>query len=104
MLGITGEESKKINRLKQDFTLETIKTNAKLMEEKIQLHKFLKSHGVKIACVTNSIRETAEEMLRVTGQLEYMDIVVANEDVVKNKPHPDCYNFAIEKLKADLEG
>jgi len=101
MLGITGEESKKINRLKQDLTLETIKSSAKIMEEKVKLHKFLKDQGIKIGCVTNSIRETAEEMLRVTGQLEYMDIVITNEDVTKNKPHPDCYNLAIERLKVD---
>lgn len=101
MLGITGEESKKINRLKQDLTLETIRSNAKIMEEKVKLHKFLKEQGIKIGCVTNSIRETAEEMLRVTGQLEYMDIVITNEDVLKNKPHPDCYNLAIERLKVD---
>ena len=40
-------------------------------------------------------------MLRVTGQLEYMDIVITNEDVSQNKPHPDCYNLAIEKLKVN---
>jgi HAD superfamily hydrolase (TIGR01509 family) len=43
-------------------------------------------------------------MLRVTGQLEYMDIVITNEDVTRNKPHPDCYNLAIEKLKVDPSG
>jgi len=98
MLGIIGEEAKKINRLKQDFTLETIRSNAKIMEEKVKLHEFLKQQNIKIACVTNSIRETAEEMLRATGQLQYMDIVITNEDVSKNKPHPECYNRAIQLL------
>jgi len=101
MMGITGENSKKINRLKQDFTLETIKNNAKIMKEKKELHTYLKKHNILIACVTNSIRETAEEMLRCTGQLKYMDLLITNEDVERNKPHPDCYNLAIKQLNVD---
>jgi len=101
MLGIKKEEAEKINKLKQDLTLETIKENAKEMKEKIDLHSALKSAGIKIGCVTNSIRQTAEEMLSRTGQLEFMDILVTNEDVQKNKPSPDCYNLAIKKLGVD---
>jgi len=40
-------------------------------------------------------------MLKSTGQFEYFDIIVTNEDVKKNKPYPDCYNFAVEKLNVD---
>lgn len=101
LLGIDEEESIEINRLKQMFTLNTIRQKAKLMPEKIELHTLLKQHGYKIACVTNSIFETASEMLKATGQLEFMDLLITNEDVQNNKPHPDCYNLAIEKLNAD---
>jgi beta-phosphoglucomutase len=98
MLGINKQEAEKINKLKQDLTLETIRQNANKMEEKIHLHSTLRSVGIKIGCVTNSIKQTAEEMLSRTGQLEFMDVLVTNEDVTKNKPHPDCYNLAIKKL------
>lgn len=98
MLGIDNKNATAINNLKQKITLDIIKNNAKPMDEKIELHIFLKSKNIKIGCVTNSIRETAEEMLRSTGQLDYMDVIVTNEDVVKNKPYPDCYNYAIKKL------
>jgi beta-phosphoglucomutase len=101
MLGIDEQESKEINRLKQIYTLSTIRSKAKIMHDKIELHSCLKELGYKVACVTNSIRETAEEMLRHTGQLEYMDLLITNEDVENNKPSPDCYNFAIERLNAD---
>lgn len=101
MLGIDEETSKDLNRLKQIYTLSTIRKHAKIMPEKVELHKHIKECGYKIACVTNSIRETAEEMLRMTGQLEYMDLLITNEDVENNKPAPDCYNLAIEKLQAD---
>lgn len=98
MLGITGDDASRVWKLKQEHTLNTIHTNAVDMPEKRELHEYLKSKGIKIACVTNSIRQTAEAMLRSTGQLEYMDIVVSNEDVEKNKPHPECYNKSIRLL------
>jgi HAD superfamily hydrolase (TIGR01509 family) len=99
MLGITGDDYTKVWNLKQAYTLKIIKNYAKPMQEKIELHSWLKNNNIKIGCVTNSIRETAEEMLRQTGQLDYMDLLIANEDVSKNKPYPDCYNKAIQDLE-----
>jgi len=99
MLGVTGDDYTKVWNLKQAYTLKIIKSDAKPMQEKIELHSWLKTNNIKIACVTNSIRETAEEMLKQTGQMEYMDLLIANEDVSKNKPYPDCYNKAIEDLE-----
>ena len=37
-------------------------------------------------------------MLEKTGQLQYMDFVISNEDVSSPKPSPEGYNIAIEKL------
>jgi len=98
MLGIPNDVASKINAKKQRHTIDTIRNNAKLMPEKIELHDYLKSVGIKIACVTNSIQETAREMLIATGQMSYIDLLVSNEMVNKNKPHPDCYNHAIKLL------
>ena len=39
-------------------------------------------------------------MLRATGQDKYMNFFVTNEDVVNNKPFPDCYLHAMKKLQA----
>ena len=101
MLGVPYEIAVKINDCKQQYTLDTIKNNAIIMEEKVELHAYLKEIGVKVACVTNSIRETAEEMLRATGQLKFMDAIISNEDVQKNKPYPDCYNTAVHRIGVD---
>jgi HAD superfamily hydrolase (TIGR01509 family) len=101
MLGISGDDASQVWELKQEYTLNTIEKNAIDMPEKKELHEYLKSRGIKIACVTNSIRQTAEAMLCSTGQLEYMDLLVSNENVSKNKPHPDCYNKAIKDLGVD---
>lgn len=101
MLKIDDQTSSRINTMKQMFTVDIISERAKVMPEKIELHQYLKSIGVKIACVTNSIAATARMMLEKTGQIEYMNLIVSNEDVRNNKPSPDCYNYAIEKLKID---
>lgn len=98
MLGLDKSTSEEVWELKQKYTLEIIRENQKCMEEKIELHSYLKSEGIKIACVTNSIRETAEAMLKATCQWEWIDLLLTNEDVQRNKPYPDCYNLAIEKM------
>jgi HAD superfamily hydrolase (TIGR01509 family) len=63
----------------------------------------LASEGYKMCCVTNSIRKTAVEMLKVTGILEYFEFIVANEDVKKNKPDSECYLLAMNKLQVAKE-
>jgi HAD superfamily hydrolase (TIGR01509 family) len=101
MLGIDGGLADRVNRRKQDRTLEIIKTTAKTDHTKVELLSHLKANGIMVACVTNSIRETATAMLNATGQLNYIDLLVSNEDVVRNKPHPDCYDLAIERMRVD---
>lgn len=103
VLNVTGESFDRVQFLKQQYTIAEIKKSAKEMKEKIELHSFLKNNDVKIACVTNSIRSNTELMLKMTGQLEFMDLIVSNEDVSNNKPSPDCYNLAIEKLRVSAQ-
>jgi len=98
MLGIEKETAIKIENIKQDITLDIIKQNAKVMPEKQLLHQYLKDKGIKIGCVTNSIKKTATAMLQQTGQYEFMDLLISNEDIQKNKPFPDCYDTAVKKL------
>ncbi|MAL44313.1 HAD-IA family hydrolase [Hyphomonas sp.] len=103
MLGLHEDECALVWKLKQDFTLETIAKHSKVQEEKIELFEELKKLNVKVVCVTNSIRETATEMLRSTGQLDHIEFIISNEDVENNKPEPDCYNFAVKKLDTKAE-
>jgi beta-phosphoglucomutase len=101
MLGLDEEQTKQAWKLKQDYTLDTIRENGTVYEEKIDLFEYLIESGIKIVCVTNSIQMTTFEMLKTTGQFDYFDMIVTNEDVENNKPHPDCYNLAVKNL--DIE-
>lgn len=98
MMGITGDRAARVEHRKQELTLDVIARTATPSSEKLELHNHLRGLGIKTACVTNSIRRTAEEMLARTGQLSMLDLVVANEDVGRNKPHPDPYLHAMAVL------
>lgn len=58
----------------------------------------LKSRGIKVGLVTNSIRKTSEFMLEYAGLLKFMDVVVTNEDVLEGKPSPEGYILAMRTL------
>lgn len=101
MLSVKEKDFDLIWRLKQKYTLDEIARSSAVRPEKIELLSFLKAQGAKIACVTNSIRLTAEQMLRSAGQIEFFDRIVTNEDTEKNKPFPDCYDYAIRELQSN---
>ena len=51
--------------------------------------------GFMIACCSNSIRKTIEDMLTRANIIQYFDLILSNEDVDKAKPSPDIYTKAI---------
>jgi HAD superfamily hydrolase (TIGR01509 family) len=59
--------------------------------QKIELFKELRSRGYKLAVASNSIRRSVLVMLAKIGIIEYMDLIIANEDVKNSKPHPEMY-------------
>lgn len=75
---------------KQHHTLERI---SKLQpDERLQDIFFdLRDKGYKIACCSNSIRRSVLVMLSKLGLIEYMDLIISNEDVKNSKPHPEMY-------------
>ena len=56
-----------------------------------------------IALVTTATRANVERILRHFGLRELFDTVVTQDDVVKSKPAPDCYNMVIEKYSVPRE-
>jgi HAD superfamily hydrolase (TIGR01509 family) len=97
ILKIPEQERHNIWKMKQDRTLYNINKYGVIDRYKKRMLATLKEK-YKLVCVTNSIRETAIQMLKVTGQLSFFDFIITNEDVINNKPHPDCYLLAMKKL------
>ena len=84
-----------INDLKQKYTLRLAaqKTRPTFCHEYLLME--LKSAGLKLACCSNSIRKTIDDMLTRANIADYFDLVLSNQDVEKAKPAPDIYQKAI---------
>lgn len=88
-----------INTVKQKYTMELVHSNCKpIFQHEYALSK-LKSNGYKIACASNSIRNSIDIMLKKSDLYDYMDIIYSAEDVVNPKPDPEIYIKSIESLK-----
>lgn len=99
-LNIDLELRPKILQLKQEYTTK-IAGCCHHDIFKVKLMKKLKNRDIKIGCVTNSIWDFTRFVLERMGLFQYMDIVITNEDVTRNKPHPDPYNLAIDELNVN---
>jgi HAD superfamily hydrolase (TIGR01509 family) len=53
--------------------------------------RWLKSQGHRLACCSNSIRNTIHLALTKLGILDQFDLILSNEDVSASKPNPEIY-------------
>ena len=58
---------------------------------------------MKLACVTGSTREIAEQGLQRSGLLEKFSVLVTRDDVTNSKPDPACYLQALRRLGEPAE-
>ncbi len=80
----------RIFRVKQDFTLDALRKLSP--DTRLQtLMERLKNDGYMLAVCSNSIRRTVLTALGKLGLIEYMDLIISNEDVKNGKPHPEMY-------------
>jgi HAD superfamily hydrolase (TIGR01509 family) len=87
----------RIWKLKQQKTLQEI-DNYQRDYRIIDIFKKLKSKNYKIACATNSIRETSKLMLIRKGFFDYIDFLYSNEDVNNPKPNAEIYMRCMIKV------
>lgn len=62
------------------------------------IFKTLKEKGYLLGCCTNCIRKTALVALAKVGVIEYLDVIVTNDDVKNPKPHPEIYWKAMSMM------
>ena len=82
---------------KQHLTIEAI-SQLQPDLQKIELFKELRNMGYKLAVASNSIRRSVLVMLAKIGIIEYMDLIISNEDVKNSKPHPEMYWKAMSMM------
>jgi HAD superfamily hydrolase (TIGR01509 family) len=96
--GLPVDEHQRIWEDKQRFTLEAL-SNLEIDPKLLSTISRLSNDGYKIACCSNSIRKTVLTVLAKLGLIEFMDLIISNEDVTNSKPHPEMYWQAISKMK-----
>jgi HAD superfamily hydrolase (TIGR01509 family) len=88
--GLSIDHYQSIWDKKQQYTIDQI-SNLKQDERLVDIFKRLRAAGYKLACASNSIRRSVLVMLSKIGIIEYMDLILSNEDVKNSKPHPEMY-------------
>ena len=89
----------KIWKVKQETTMEFFE-NVEIDKDKVELLKRLKKDGFKLACASNSIKNTLTLLLEKLGLSSYFDFIVSNEDVNNPKPHPEMYWVCMMELNS----
>lgn len=87
-----------INDVKQQHTKDIIPKYCAPDYSKIILMRHLKDRGYKLACCSNSIRETLHLMLKSANLFDYFDVILGNDEIENPKPHPEIYLTAFRKL------
>lgn len=90
------ELHQKIWENKQKYTLEMLK-NVNINLDLIKLMSIL-SKDYKLVVCSNSIRKTVLTVISKLGLMEFMDLIISNEDVKNSKPHPEMYWKAISMM------
>ena len=88
--GLPVESHSDIWKTKQLLTLQILK-QLEPNENFIKIMSSLVDNGYKIAICSNSIRKTVLTVLSKLSIIEFMDLIVSNEDVKNSKPHPEMY-------------
>jgi HAD superfamily hydrolase (TIGR01509 family) len=96
--GLTSALYDSIWNRKQHLTIEAI-SQLEPDFQKIELFKKLRNDGYKLAVASNSIRRSVLVMLAKIGIIEYMDLIISNEDVKNSKPHPEMYWTAMSVMR-----
>lgn len=90
-----------VEKVKQERTLREAARLCFPRVEHLLLMAWLRASGVRIGVATNSIRKTSVTMLEFAGLLDFLDVLVTNEDVAHAKPAPDIYLSAAQQLELD---
>ena len=97
--GLPKEDHQAIWKNKQKNTLDML-SDLEIDPNLLYTISKLSDKGYKIVCCSNSIRKTVLTVLAKLGLIEYMDLILSNEDVDNSKPHPEMYWNAMSKMKS----
>lgn len=88
----------------KDLILNRIVKDEGLIVKKgiLELLTYLKEKNYKLAVATSSNKSDAEYRLKLTGLLNYFDIIVGGDGVGNGKPAPDIYIKVAKEANVDV--
>lgn len=87
-----------VNSLKQDRTLEIVYARCRPVFHHRQALSRLKAEGYKLGVCSNSVRQSVDQMMNLSGLTPFLDVRLSNEDVSRAKPDPEIYLKGISEL------
>lgn len=87
-----------INEMKQLYTMEIVYARCKPLFQHEYCLSRLKAEGYKLGVASNSVRRSIEVMMEKSSLMQYLDIILSNQDVEEPKPDPEIYQKAIQAL------
>jgi len=100
--GLPKERHDEIWNAKQSFTAQAL-TGLSPDSKLVEIFSDLSSEGYKLAVCSNSIRKTVLTITSKLGVIEFLDLILSNEDVKNSKPHPEIYWKAISSFGVSPE-
>ena len=95
------KRAREVRREKMNLYLQTHPISLK--PGTVEILKFLKEKGIKSYIVTATRKDDAIRMTSDYGIYEYLEEIISTKQVLKGKPNPDVYLYALEvaNLKAN---
>ncbi len=97
-MGRNGEIVERILKRKNELTRKYF-GKIRLREGVLEMLKYLKEKGLKIALLSNSSREDVMNIVDYLGIGEFFDVIISVDDIRKGKPDPEGIMKIMEILK-----
>ena len=95
--GLPYGKHEQVYDLKQKITLDSF-LDIEADKRMQKIFQSLREKGYSLGCCTNAIRRSAICALAKIGVIEYLDVIVSNDDIKSPKPHPEIYWKAMSAL------
>lgn len=85
-------------KLRKEMFLSLVEKDALLMPGAKEALLKAKELGMRVALVSSGEKDYLQLLIMKFELAQYIDFIVAAEDVIHGKPSPDCYLLAYQKL------
>jgi len=96
--GVDIDQEEFVGRSREHMHADLLEHGASADPNLVVFLEELKQHEVPLAIVSSGLRDGVDIKLGILGIRSYFSVIVTGSDVENHKPHPDSYQYALEKL------